>query len=166
MKKFLTIITTLGSLFLIWCQKAPTINEQTNIIASGSEITQTETWSNQSGTTETMIKSFEECLNAWFPIMESYPRQCNDGTTTFIEEITQGTWTNIEETKTTIQTLEITWSTEATWKDYSTLEQKLKSMIERRSQPTETTTTQPTTNDQVTEDDIENLENIIDQIIK
>jgi hypothetical protein len=34
-----------------------------------------------------MIESFDDCINAGFPIMESYPRQCNDGTTTYTEEI-------------------------------------------------------------------------------
>lgn len=36
-------------------------------------------------TTQMPITSFEECLDAGYPVMESYPRQCNDGTNTFIE---------------------------------------------------------------------------------
>ncbi len=35
------------------------------------------------------IDSFESCIAAGNPVMESYPRQCNDGTTTFTEEINQ-----------------------------------------------------------------------------
>jgi hypothetical protein len=33
------------------------------------------------------ITSFEECVKAGNPVMESYPRQCTDGTNTFTEEI-------------------------------------------------------------------------------
>ncbi len=29
------------------------------------------------------IKSFEDCANAGFPIMESYPERCSDGKNTF-----------------------------------------------------------------------------------
>lgn len=35
------------------------------------------------------ITSFAECMAAGFPIMESYPRQCSDGTKTFVEIIEQ-----------------------------------------------------------------------------
>lgn len=34
-----------------------------------------------------VIRSFQECMDAGYPIMESYPRQCNDGNQTFVEEI-------------------------------------------------------------------------------
>ncbi len=35
-----------------------------------------------------VITNFEECVNAWNPIMESYPRQCADEKwNTFVEEI-------------------------------------------------------------------------------
>lgn len=34
-----------------------------------------------------IIASFDECVNAGFSIMESYPRQCNDGNNTFTEYI-------------------------------------------------------------------------------
>jgi len=33
------------------------------------------------------ITSFEECVEAGFPIMESYPEQCNDGNETFTRDI-------------------------------------------------------------------------------
>lgn len=33
------------------------------------------------------IASFQECMDAGYPIMESYPRQCSDGEQTFVEEI-------------------------------------------------------------------------------
>jgi hypothetical protein len=33
------------------------------------------------------ISSFEECLEAGFPVAESYPRQCSTGETTFIEAV-------------------------------------------------------------------------------
>lgn len=32
------------------------------------------------------INSFEECIDAGYPAMESYPRQCSTGTQTFTEE--------------------------------------------------------------------------------
>ena len=34
-----------------------------------------------------VITNFEECVAAGNPVMESYPRQCSDGTTTFTEVI-------------------------------------------------------------------------------
>jgi len=34
-----------------------------------------------------VISSFQECMDAGYPIMESYPRQCSDGEQTFVEEI-------------------------------------------------------------------------------
>jgi hypothetical protein len=42
-----------------------------------------------SGCAVPLIYSFEECVAAGYPIMESYPRQCRDPTSqqTFIEEI-------------------------------------------------------------------------------
>ena len=33
------------------------------------------------------ITNFEECIEAGYPAMESYPRQCSDGEQTFTEEI-------------------------------------------------------------------------------
>jgi putative hemolysin len=33
------------------------------------------------------ISSFEECVAAGFPVMESYPRQCSDGVNTFTENV-------------------------------------------------------------------------------
>jgi len=32
------------------------------------------------------INSFDDCIKAGYPAMESYPRQCSDGEQTFIEE--------------------------------------------------------------------------------
>lgn len=34
------------------------------------------------------ISSFQECLDAGYPIMESYPRQCNADGNNFVEELT------------------------------------------------------------------------------
>lgn len=34
-----------------------------------------------------VISSFQECLDAGYPIMESYPRQCNAGGNNFVEDI-------------------------------------------------------------------------------
>lgn len=39
------------------------------------------------------ISSFQECMDAGHPIMESYPRQCHDGNQTFVEEIEEDTHT-------------------------------------------------------------------------
>ena len=36
------------------------------------------------------IKSFEDCVQAGYPVMESYPRQCSDGKNTWTEEIIGG----------------------------------------------------------------------------
>lgn len=33
------------------------------------------------------IDSFEDCIGAGYPVMESYPRQCSDGSQTWVEEI-------------------------------------------------------------------------------
>ena len=33
------------------------------------------------------ITNFQECIDAGYPAMESYPRQCNDGKNTYIEEV-------------------------------------------------------------------------------
>lgn len=35
---------------------------------------------------EAEVTSFEECVDAGFPVMESYPRQCSDGVIVFTEE--------------------------------------------------------------------------------
>lgn len=35
---------------------------------------------------ENQISSFEECVEAGFPVMESYPEQCSDGVNTFVKE--------------------------------------------------------------------------------
>jgi hypothetical protein len=43
----------------------------------------------QSEQNTVVIDSFESCAAAGFAVMESYPRQCNDGTTTFVEVITE-----------------------------------------------------------------------------
>jgi hypothetical protein len=36
------------------------------------------------------INSFEECVAAGFPVMESYPPQCTDGNQTFMQDIGNG----------------------------------------------------------------------------
>jgi len=36
------------------------------------------------------INSFEDCVSAGYPVMESYPRQCNDGTNSWTEQIIGG----------------------------------------------------------------------------
>lgn len=36
-----------------------------------------------------VITNFQECVNAGFPVMESYPRQCSFGSQTFVEEISE-----------------------------------------------------------------------------
>lgn len=173
MKKLFAITVVAGALFLIWCQKSPTIiNDQTNVIASGNEAIQPETWLNQTGNTGMLVQSFEECAKAGFPIMESYPRQCNDGTTTFVEKLenTQetSTWNKSEEATQTWSIVEPEKT--STWTNYEALQQKLKAMMERRTKQPEPTSTNTTINNtwdsKVTEDDIQNLENIIEQIIK
>ncbi len=37
--------------------------------------------------TAVTVNSFSECEAAGFPVMESYPRQCSDGSQTFVEDI-------------------------------------------------------------------------------
>jgi type II secretory pathway pseudopilin PulG len=44
-----------------------------------------------SATSIVTTNSFEECIAAGFPAMESQPRQCNDGTKTFIEALSDST---------------------------------------------------------------------------
>lgn len=182
MKKFAGISLLIGLLFLTGCQKITTTETATT-----GDI-QELSWDSQelsgnieqlSGIEETKISinSFEDCLNAGFPIMESYPRQCNDGTTTYTEilpEKSNTTGETIEENK------EIS---EETGTNLSILQQKLRAMIERRNQQQNTTgtTVSPTnswtvssqpaitsssSNTEVTEEDIENLENIIEEILK
>ncbi len=177
MKKLLIMTISLTTLFLFWCQQIT--NTQTEIsiekqtgenIEEIVEPTEEATWF--------IIQSFNDCLNAGFPIMESYPRQCNDGTTTYVEEISQ------ENTQKTTTGNNITWenldtqSQQATWNTVNVLQQKLKAMVERRNQktqnnswiisatPTNNTGSATNTNEQVTEEDIENLEKIIEEIIK
>jgi hypothetical protein len=41
------------------------------------------------GVEENNITNFEECVAAGFPVMESYPRQCNDGENTYVEQINE-----------------------------------------------------------------------------
>lgn len=177
MKKLLIITISLTTLFLFWCQEITntqteiSIEEQTGEnIEEIVETAEEATWF--------VVQSFEDCLNAWFPVMESYPRQCNDGTTTYVEEISQ------ENTQEITSGNSITWesldtqSQQTTWNTVSVLQQKLKAMVERRNQntqnnswtmiatPTNNTGSTTNTNEQVTEEDIENLEKIIEEIIK
>lgn len=176
MKKLFIITASFGMLFLMWCQKVTIIPDE-SLTGNIQEIT----WSVEE-TTGFIIQSFEDCLNSGFPIMESYPRQCNDGKTTYVEEIVQeltGENTNVDNT--TWQQIGETGTKQedSTGTNLSILQQKLRAMMERRNQQTQSgtttnswttsTTIQTTTvsdNEQVTEDDIENLENIIDTIIK
>jgi hypothetical protein len=77
MKKYIFSIVLLGSLVLAGCgkQEVPEPIPQEEPLIVEEEIP------------ENPIQSFEDCLLAGFPVMESYPRQCNDGTTTYVEEI-------------------------------------------------------------------------------
>lgn len=186
MKKLFMITASISMLFLAWCQ---------NVTINPSEIPEWSTWTIEQITGST-IQSFEDCLKAGFPIMESYPRQCNDWNNTYVEEIQEDiniettTWEAItweiitgQEIWEYIQELQQTWTQEdsETWTNLILLQAKLKAMMERRNQQTlswtntitwttdTNITTQPTTNttnEEVTEQDIENLENIIDEIIK
>lgn len=177
MKKLFIITASFGMLFLMGCQKVTIIPDQ-SLTGNIQEIT----WSVEE-TTGFIIQSFEDCLNSGFPIMESYPRQCNDGKTTYVEEIAQkltGEDTSIDNT-TWQQILEPeTKQEDSTGTNLSILQQKLKAMMERRQQQETTGTTVPTTtgwatvapttstteNEQVTEEDIENLEKIINEIVQ
>ncbi|AHB41687.1 hypothetical protein P148_SR1C00001G0899 [candidate division SR1 bacterium RAAC1_SR1_1] len=176
MKKLFIITASFGMLFLMGCQKVTIIPDE-SLTGNIQEIT-----GSVEETTGFIIQSFEDCLNSGFPIMESYPRQCNDGKTTYVEEIVQeltGENTNVDNT--TGQQIGETGTKQedSTGTNLSILQQKLRAMMERRNQQTQSgtttnsgttsTTIQTTTvsdNEQVTEDDIENLENIIDTIIK
>jgi len=171
MKKLFAITIGLGILFLMGCQKA-TITPETPIDEATGAI---------EATTGVALQSFEECVNAGFPIMESYPRQCNDGLATHTEILSgnQITGEIIEQ-----QNQELSWEEtkpqESTGTNLSMLQQKLRAMMERRNQQTTppspvqtspTTVTPQTTvttswDEKVTEQDIENLEKIIDEIIK
>lgn len=181
MKKFLIITTGLGMLFLMWCQKTTiTTNpfQSEEITGANEEITGSieEITGSIEEITGFLIQSFEECISAGFPIMESYPRQCNDWTTTYVEEITVSQTLTGEKTN---ETEQIENKEEvSTWTNLSQLQEKLKAMMERRNQQTVSNTwtnswttsntiwTTGATNEVVTEQDIENLENIIDTIIK
>lgn len=181
MKKFLIITVSLTTLFLIWCQtitnSEPAIEIPINDIQESTWDIQESTWDTQE-ITGFVIQSFKDCLNAGFPIMESYPRQCNDGTTTYTEELSQEN--TIED-----MTWEITQEIESinqtdTWTNLSILQQKLKAALERRnnesqtnswiiqSTPENTIQTSTTTNsdEQITEEDIENLENLLENLVE
>jgi len=168
MKKFLITATLLSTMFLLWCQKITNQPTETpnEIIQSTWDI-ETLTWDTQE-LTWAIIQTFQECLDAWFPIMESYPRQCNDGTTTFTEtlpeeiltgEITEITWNNQE-----ILTGEI--EENQTWQELSETQQKLKALFDKKKTTTNESPEEPTENsEKVTEEDIENLEKILQEII-
>ncbi len=167
MKKILIGICIFSSVFLVWCQK-----EWSNI------------WEIQPQTI-TGIQSFEDCKNTGFPIMESIPRQCNDGITTFTEDSPQNisweiqTWS--EDIDQQAEILIDTWSTgtilenneqENTDNDSESIKEKFKMFLQNKTQKTQVNEqTEPIqnidqpTNEKVTEDDIEKLENIIDNII-
>lgn len=164
-------------IFLMGCQKittTPIIPENTGNIQTGTIQEQT----TGDTRTETNITSFNDCLNAGFPIMESYPRQCNDGTTTYTEEINNEniiSWSIENSDQTGIVEEHPKEQPQESWTNLSLLQQKLKAMVERRNQESSKTTT-PAQNpssttiitswEKVTEEDIENLENIIDEILK
>jgi len=38
-------------------------------------------------TNNSKITNFQECIDAGYPAMESYPRQCNDGENAYIEDL-------------------------------------------------------------------------------
>lgn len=75
MKKLIFMSVLLISLILFF---GCTVQEQNNY--NNSDDSNNENIDNN-------ITNFEECINAGFPAMESYPRQCSDGENTFVEEI-------------------------------------------------------------------------------
>lgn len=160
MKKLLIITASVATLILTGCQSnTPTQDQpqQTGDIQTG-EIT--------TGIQKT-VSSFQECLEQGFPIMESYPRQCSDWTTTFTEELTQ-TGTSTTETTQTPENTAIpvqtdtqtsgsattsTSTSDTKSTDLTALQQKLKAAVEKRNQastPTSTSTTSTTTNTNTT----------------
>lgn len=188
MKKFLIITVGLTTLFLIWCQTTnpnPAIGIPINDVQDSTWDIQEITWDIQE-TTGFIIQSFEDCLNSWFPIMESYPRQCNDWTTTYTEDIKEDPTTNIlsgwtwNEITTDLENIQETQEQEdiSSWTNLSILQQKLKAALERRNQesqndswiiqstPMNTPQTSTSSNEQVTEEDIENLENLLENLVE
>ena len=191
MKKFLIITVSLSTLFLVWCQTTTSLDpEIENPIDKTQEITwniQNDTWNIQEQT-GFMIESFDDCINAGFPIMESYPRQCNDGTTTYTEEIKEAPQEDLIDNTEVLTWKDLTWENlgtnlettqeTSTWKDLSILQQRLKAALERRNQENQDETqsetqneTQPITpstttswGEQVSEEDIEYLENLIENL--
>lgn len=178
MKKTTIIMAGLSMIFLMGCQKittTPIIPENTGNIQTGI-IEEQVTGDTKA---EINITSFNDCLNAGFQIMESYPRQCNDGTTTYTEEIKNEitiSWSIENSDQTGSIEEQPKEQPQESWTNLSLLQQKLKAMVERRNQESSTsktsvqTTSSPTTTitswEKVTEEDIENLENIIDEILK
>lgn len=189
MKNFLIITVSLTTLFLIWCQTItnsdPAIEIPINDIQDSTWNTQEINWDIQDAT-GFIIQSFEDCLNSWFPIMESYPRQCNDWTTTYTEDIKEDLTGNIlsgttwNEITTDLENIQETNEQEniSSWTNLSILQQKLKAALERRNQesqnnswiiqstPTNTPQTSTSWDEQVTEEDIENLENLLENLVE
>lgn len=177
MKKFSIVIVGFGTIFLMGCQKIETLPTPVEQLTGTSETTGLIETGILQENTGISIQSFQDCLEAGFPIMESYPRQCNDGITTYTEIITQ----DLSGQQTPEKEDIIEPKLEETGTNLSILQQKLRAMMERRNQQIQSwttnswtstntnpvvTTTANSGNEQVTEQDIENLEKIIDEIIK
>ncbi|MDD3263216.1 MAG: hypothetical protein PHR61_05260 [Candidatus Absconditabacteria bacterium] len=189
MKNFLIITVSLTTLFLIGCQTItnsdPAIEIPINDIQDSTGNTQ-EINGDIQDATGFIIQSFEDCLNSGFPIMESYPRQCNDGTTTYTEDIKEDLTGNIlsgttgNEITTDLENIQETNEQEniSSGTNLSILQQKLKAALERRNQesqnnsgiiqstPTNTPQTSTSGDEQVTEEDIENLENLLENLVE
>lgn len=79
MKKLIVISVLLISLILFFGCTVIEQNDDTNNAIIDDD--------NTDVTDENKITNFEECVEAGFPVMESYPRQCSDGKNTFVEDI-------------------------------------------------------------------------------
>lgn len=83
----------IGSLvFFIYSSKSPLNNDDTIRILDDEQIAKFDEI-NLHELPDTVVKvdtgidSFEKCLEAGFEILESYPRKCNDGVQTYIEDV-------------------------------------------------------------------------------
>lgn len=75
MKRILLILTILSVLLLAGCEEIET-SEDTTPVDIPEEPEE-----------EVTVTSFEECIEAGNPAMESYPRQCQHGDQTFVEQV-------------------------------------------------------------------------------
>lgn len=164
----------------MWCQKItnsdqnnenPTDinNELTGINEELTWFDQELTWVNKE-TIKPEILSFEDCLNAGFPILNNYPRECNDWTNIFIEEKNDEILV-IEEDLITSGNIENNEIESNTWENKNDLQSKLKAVLERRKKEAEAknqneTEPKSTNNDNITEEDIEKLEDFINKVIQ